>query len=60
MNSNLILSNIISILLFELMNKDERNLSLQERELLVLSPEQLITEYNARTQSHLYPLPHLE
>ena len=39
------------------MNRDERNLSVMEREMLVISHEQLLCEYYQRTQIHFHPDP---
>lgn len=42
------------------MNRDDRNLSRYERESLILSPHQILKEFYARTQVHLFPDPAFE
>ena len=39
------------------MNKDNRNLSVEEQNYLVLSPKQLLIEYSSRIQLHFNPDP---
>ena len=39
------------------MNKDSRHLTQEEREMLIISPQQLLKEFYSRTQVHFTPDP---